>query len=145
MVHAGRFRWIDGGRVMTSTTYIENLVHAVELALIKGRGGHAYFITDDETRTFHDFVSRLLLTQEVVVPRASIPGWMARPAARLIEALWRLLGIRTEPPITRMAIALMSTECTFSIAKARSELLYEPVVTFSEGLKQLALVSRPVR
>jgi nucleoside-diphosphate-sugar epimerase len=47
MARAGKFMWINGGRAMTSTTHINNLVHAIELALTKGQPGAAYFILDD--------------------------------------------------------------------------------------------------
>jgi nucleoside-diphosphate-sugar epimerase len=43
MVESGAFVWLDGGRARTSTTHIENLVHAVELALEKGPRTSAAF------------------------------------------------------------------------------------------------------
>ena len=38
------YLWIDGGKAKTVTTHIDNVVHAVNLALTKGRGGEAYFV-----------------------------------------------------------------------------------------------------
>jgi len=62
MVAKGRFLWMDGGRAQTSTAHIANLVHGVELALTKGSGGQAYFVTDDEVTTFREFLTALLKT-----------------------------------------------------------------------------------
>lgn len=42
MAETGRFTWIDGGRARTSTVHIDNLVHAIEIALEAGHGGEAY-------------------------------------------------------------------------------------------------------
>jgi len=41
------WRWIDHGRAATSTTHIENLVDAIDLALTEGRPREAYFILDE--------------------------------------------------------------------------------------------------
>jgi nucleoside-diphosphate-sugar epimerase len=138
MVRSGRFRWIDQGNVRTSTTFIDNFVHAVNLALDRGRGGQVYFITDDTTRTFREFLSRLMLAYGVTPPEGSMPSGAARALASIVEALWGLFRIQGEPPITRMAVAIMSHECTVSIEKARRELGYEPLVTFEAGLLQVA-------
>jgi hypothetical protein len=39
--------WIDHARAITSTTHIDNLVDAIELALTKGQPGEAYLILED--------------------------------------------------------------------------------------------------
>lgn len=38
VVKRGMYMWIDGGRAKTATTHIANVVHAVTLALTRGRG-----------------------------------------------------------------------------------------------------------
>ena len=43
MAKTGQWMWIDDGQAKTSTTHIANLVHAIELALTKGRGGRGLF------------------------------------------------------------------------------------------------------
>jgi len=60
MVEKGQFAWIDGGRNKTSTTYIGNLVHAMNLALTKGQGGEAYFVLDGEPVVFREFMTKML-------------------------------------------------------------------------------------
>jgi nucleoside-diphosphate-sugar epimerase len=137
MVKAGMFMWIDQGRVRTSTTHIDNFVHAVTLALSHGRGGQAYFITDDSTTTVREFLTALLKTQGLTPPRTSIPGPLARALATFLESVWHLLRLKTEPPLTRFAAAMASSECTIRIDKARAELGYAPVITRDEGLAEL--------
>src|SRR5262245_8385122 len=46
VVEKGLYMWINQGRAQTSTTHIDNLVCAVELAFTHGRGGQAYFISN---------------------------------------------------------------------------------------------------
>jgi nucleoside-diphosphate-sugar epimerase len=139
MVSAGMFMWIDQGRVRTSTTHIDNFVHAVRLALSHGRGGQAYFITDDSTTTVREFLTALLKTQGLTPPRTSIPGPLARALAAFLESVWHLLRLKTEPPLTRFAAAMASSECTIRIDKARAELDYAPIITREQGLAQLTM------
>ncbi|MBL4871131.1 MAG: NAD-dependent epimerase/dehydratase family protein, partial [Robiginitomaculum sp.] len=65
MARSGKFTWIDGGRVMTSTTHIANLVSAMGLALTHGTGGEAYFILDEDDIKIRDFLSQYLATAGV--------------------------------------------------------------------------------
>ncbi len=138
MVEQGAFAWIDGGRAKTSTTHIDNLVHGVELALDRGAGGEAYFVTDGEVSDFKGFFTPLLDAHGVTLPDRSVPSWIAVPAAIALESVWRGLRIRTAPPLTRHAVSLMACDCTLKDDKARAALGYAPVISVAEGLARLA-------
>jgi nucleoside-diphosphate-sugar epimerase len=138
MAKAKSFAWIDGGRQRTSTTHVANLVHALELALEKGRGGEAYFVADDGERTIHDFLTALAATQGTDLGDKRVPSAVARPAARAIEGVWRLLRIAKAPPMTRFAVDMMSSTVTVRTAKARSHLGYAPVISVEEGMRKMA-------
>lgn len=138
MVERGAFVWLDGGRRRTSTTHVANLAHATELALERGRGGEVYFVTDGETHDFKSFLTRLMAAHGVTLPERSLPGWLVRPIAALVEGLWRAVGPDGAPPLTRHAVALLCCDCTLRDEKARRELGYLPVVTVEAGLRELA-------
>jgi nucleoside-diphosphate-sugar epimerase len=138
MVEKGAFVWLDRGRARTSTTHIYNLVHAVMLALERGRGGEVYFVTDGSVTDFKSFLVPLLRAHGVELPDRSLPSWLARPVAALVEGIWRGLRLRSAPPLTRHAVGLLSCECTLRDDKARKELGYEPVIDVQEGLRRLA-------
>lgn len=137
-VERGAFAWIDGGRALTSTTHVDNLVHAVELALERGRGGQAYFVADDGERTLREFLARLVATRGVTLPERSVPGGLLRPLARAVEVAWAWLQPGRRPPITSFAASMMSRTVTVRTDKARRELGYAPRVTVDEGLAALA-------
>ena len=141
MVNQGMYMWIDQGRVRTSTTHIDNFVHAIRLALTRGRGGEAYFITDDSTPTVREFLTALLKTQGVTMPTTSIPGSWARALGKTLEGIWRMMRLKNEPPLTHFAAAMASSECTIRIDKARTELGYEPLITPEQGLEALTKLS----
>ena len=134
---AGRWRWIDGGRALTSTTHVANLAHAVSLALERGRGGEAYFVADRERSTLHEFLTALARTRGVELPKRSVPRPLARATAELLERIFRFASSKRPPPITRFSAAMMSATVTVRTDKAARELGYSPVVSVAEGLAAL--------
>jgi nucleoside-diphosphate-sugar epimerase len=137
MVKAGRFAWVGGGRNVTETTHVDNVVEGLILAATKGRSGEAYFVTDGEPVVFREFVSELLRTQGVEPPKRSLPAWSAAPTARICEAAWKLLPLSGEPPMTAFRSWLLTQECTIDISKARAELGYSPLISHAQGLEEL--------
>lgn len=137
-VEAGRFAWVGGGRNVTDTTHVDNVVEGLILAAAKGSSGEAYFVTDGEPVVFREFVSELLRTQGVEPADRSLPAWTAVPLARVCEAAWKLLPLPGEPPMTTFRAWLLTQECTIDISKARTELGYAPVVDRERGLAELA-------
>src|SRR5690606_23865834 len=116
---ASRWRWIDGGRARTSTTHIDNLVHAIVLALDRGKPGEAYFVLDDGEIGMKEMISRMAETRGVRLPDASVPSWLAAALGWTGEALWRLLPLRNAPPLTRHAAMVMARDCVLVGDKAR--------------------------
>ncbi|WP_441287988.1 hypothetical protein ACSRUE_38960 [Sorangium sp. KYC3313] len=108
------------------------------LALERGQGGRAYFVADDGTRTFREFLTALARTQGVALPGRSVPSAVVVPLAAAIEGAWRLLGVRRAPPMTRFAASMMSHSVTVKSDRARAELGHAPVIGVEEGLEQLS-------
>ncbi|MBW2243859.1 MAG: NAD-dependent epimerase/dehydratase family protein, partial [Deltaproteobacteria bacterium] len=137
MVESGAFLWLDEGRARTSTTHVANLVHATELALTKGKAGEIYFVTDGKDSAFRSFLPRLMACYGVELGERSLPSWLARPAAALVEGVWRGLRLKSTPPVTRHAIDLMCCDCTLNTEKIKAELGYAPILGVDAGLEQL--------
>jgi nucleoside-diphosphate-sugar epimerase len=136
-VEAGRFAWIGGGEHLTATTHVDSVVEGLVLGAERGTPGEAYFVTDGEPAVFREFMTELIGTQGVEIPDKSVPAPVVRAAAAAGETLWRLLRLRGEPPVTRLAYWLASQECTIDIAKARAELGYRPVKSRAEGMAEM--------
>jgi nucleoside-diphosphate-sugar epimerase len=137
LTRAGKFLWLDGGHHLTSTTHVDNVVEGLVLAAARGRGGEAYFVTDGDPVEFRSFVSEMIASQGVEPPTRSIPAWAGGAFAAVSEAAWRVLPLRGEPPLTRLAYWLSAKECTIDISKARAELGYEPVIDRERGMAEL--------
>jgi AAA domain len=84
-VRAGQMRLIDGGRHRIVATHIDNLTHAVGLAIDHGSGGCGYYVFDDGSATVRDFLAGLLQAHGLTLPEASIPGPAAAGLARALD------------------------------------------------------------
>jgi nucleoside-diphosphate-sugar epimerase len=138
MAKSGQWMWVDGGRVLTSTTHIANLVHAIDLALTQGRGGESYFILDEGVRSMKEMISGIATNAlGVSLPDKSVPGWVADTLGASCAAAWRALPLAGEPPITPFSAMILSRECVLKDDKARKEIGYAPVISVEDGLKGL--------
>ena len=133
-----RFRWIGGGRHLTSTCHVLNAVEGLLLASERGCAGEVYFVTDGEPVEFRSFLIRLLATQGVTLEAGSLPRSGAAMIAAVSEAAWRHLPLRGPPPLTRMVVQLFGQEVTVDDGKARRELGYRGHIGIDEGLRLMA-------
>lgn len=133
-VQRGRFRWIGGGRHLTSTCHVDNAVEGLLCAAEQGRGGQVYFVTDGAPLEFRAFIIRLLATQGVAAPDGSLPYGLARGIAASGEWLWRTLPLPGKPPLTRLVLQLFGREVTVDDGKARRELGYRGATSVEAGL-----------
>jgi nucleoside-diphosphate-sugar epimerase len=129
-VRRKKFGWIDGGRYLTSTCHVANVVEGALLAAERGSPGEIYFLTDGPPVEFRGFITELLATQGVDPGDREIPRWVAGTVAGLT-------GWMPRPPVTRTALALVGHEVTVDDAKARRELGYVGEVTREAGLAEL--------
>ncbi|QIL73825.1 NAD-dependent epimerase/dehydratase family protein (plasmid) [Diaphorobacter sp. HDW4B] len=136
-VKSGQFRWVGDGSQGMSTAHVDNVCHALELAVHRGRGGEVYFVSDADDSTLKAVISSLLQTRGVEPPRASVPLAMAWPMACVMEWIWRTFSRKGEPPITRQMLRLMGAPFTLDIGKAERELGFRPVVSREQGLKAM--------
>ncbi len=138
MMKSGKWAWVGGGHIQTSTSHVDNVIEGFLAGAARGRGGEAYFVLDDGDVDFRKFLTALVATQGVEAPDRSLPLGVAKPLAAVSETLWRTLRLGGEPPITRFAVWVSAQECTLNDAKARDEIGYRPVISRHDGLAALA-------
>jgi 2-alkyl-3-oxoalkanoate reductase len=84
-VKAGRVIWVDGGKHMLDSVHVDNLAHAITLALSKGTDKEIYFVTDDSPSSVKDFFSSLLATRGIKQSERSLPSALVSPHGNLVE------------------------------------------------------------
>lgn len=60
-------------------------------------------------------IEQLVQVAGVTLPDANLPSGVARALAVVVESIWKLLRLKSEPPLTRVAAAIISSECTLKI------------------------------
>lgn len=163
----GRLKIIGPGRNRVDVTHITNVVDAhllAEAALLRVAGvadpgasdktdaafrspgsttpatfpgGKAYFITNGEPVVLWDWINELLrgLDQPALERRVSLRT--AYAVGGVLEALWRILPLPGEPPMTRFVAKEMATDHWFDISAARRDLGYVPRVSMAAGTAEL--------
>ncbi len=140
---AGRLRLVGEGQNRIDTTYVDNaalahLLAAERLQPGSSCAGRAYFITQGDPRPLRDVLNALLATAGLPPVERSVSPRLAYAVGALAEGVYRALGARAEPPITRFVARELATAHWFEISAARRDLGYAPEVTFEEGLERLA-------
>lgn len=131
-VRAKRFSWIDDGRALVATTYVDNLCLALRLALTAPEAaGGVFYVTDDERTTRREFVGNLLRAAGAPVPRASVPYGLAYAGA------WAAERLSFAAARTRAEVVAEGRSAHFNIQRARAALGYAPEVTVAEGTKRV--------
>jgi nucleoside-diphosphate-sugar epimerase len=123
-----------GGRGMHSPVYVDDLADGVVRASTSDQAaGRIFTVTGAEPVAIGDFFAYYSHMLGVDPPR-SVPYAVARGAARAMDAVARVRGARSE--ITPAAIDYTMRRGTYSIARARSVLHYEPAVDLDEGMRR---------
>jgi len=140
---AGQLKRIGTDDPRQSFAYIDNVVHAHLLAekqLRENRklvAGRAYFITDGVPVGSWTMADLVLQAAGLRLPDKVVPKGVANVASHVIEFLWNLFGIDSEPRLTRYKFDVLTKPCWFDTSAAQRELGYEPPVTRDEGLAAL--------
>ncbi len=138
MAERGSLPVLGRGDNVIDLTYIENVVDAVLLAMEAPsiQPGRCYNITNGSPVPLVETIQKVLGALNLDVPIRRIPQRRALLAARLIEAIWKLLPGYPEPPLTRYAVEVLSRTRTLSIDRAQRELGYVPRISMEDGLER---------
>jgi nucleoside-diphosphate-sugar epimerase len=139
---AGKLRRLGRNNPLIDSIYIDNAADAHLLAsdrLTPGSpvAGKAYFLSNGEPLPVWDLVNRILACADLSPVTRSVPVWLAYSAGWLMEWLYWVGRIESEPPMTRFLARELATAHWFDISAARRDLGYEPRVTIDEGLRRL--------
>lgn len=142
-VKRGQFMWIDQGATPMEMVHVDNVVEAVRLALTHGRSAQVYWVTDGRPMSVRRFLGALLSARGVEAPDKSLPAGLARPLAAGVEAVWRLLGLKSVPPLSRFQLDFIALPRRYDLGKSDRELGYKPVRTFEQGIAEMQSGGRP--
>ena len=131
----GRLPQIGNGRNLVDLTYVENVVHALLLALDAPAAiGKTYTITNDAHIPLWDVIRTVLRRLNLSTNLRSIPLPVALAAAQTME--WRAALTGKEPMLTRYSVSILARTQTYDISAAKCDLGYTPVVAIDEAIER---------
>jgi nucleoside-diphosphate-sugar epimerase len=136
-VRAGRFAWIDHGRHTMDFIHVENLAHAITLALDHGTPGGVYYVSDGHPQPIGEFFTALFATHGVTPPSRSIPRAVATSVATIMDLAYKAARRPVAPPLSRWLVAFMGRDRSYDISAAGHDLGYQPIITYRHGLETL--------
>ncbi|WP_026731867.1 NAD-dependent epimerase/dehydratase family protein [Fischerella sp. PCC 9605] len=136
-VKSGQFLWIDSGECVIETVHVDNLVEAISLACVKGENKEIYIVTDDDPITVRDYFTQLFKIRRINPPNTNLPSLIVNPLASIVESIWKLLNIKSTPPLSKFEISFVAMPRKYNISKIKQELDYKPIMTREMGLKEM--------
>jgi nucleoside-diphosphate-sugar epimerase len=132
---AGRLPQVGGGHNLVDLTYVENVAHAIELALTAPAAvGRTYHITNGEHVHLWGLIRDVLGRLGVPARLRTVPLPIMLAAATAMEARAAISG--REPLLTRYSVAILARTQTYDIAAARRDLGYQPIFSVAEGVER---------
>ena len=140
---AGRLRRVGDGTNRIDTVYVENAAAAHLLAADALRPGapvcgRAYFISQGAPVNCWQWINQLLALAGLPPVERAISLRAAWRIGAVCEAVYRLLRLPGEPPMTRFLAAQLALSHYFDISRARADFGYTPTISMAEGLRRLA-------
>ncbi len=140
---AGRLRLVGRERKRIDVVYVDNAAQAHLDALDRlapgaACAGRAYFISQGEPIHLDEMINGLLRACDLPPESRRVPYAVAFAAGAVLEAVYGVLRIQAEPPMTRFVAEQLATAHWFDISAARRDLGYLPAISTREGLRRLA-------
>lgn len=131
----GRLPQIGKGHNLVDLTYVENVVHALCLALTAASAtGKTYTITNDEHVPLWEMIRLVLRRLGLSTKLRVLPLTTVLAAARLMELRATLTG--REPLLTRYSATILARTQTYNIKAARRDLGYRPLLSVADGVER---------
>lgn len=117
--------------------YVENVVDLLMVIAEHPQAtGHGFLVHDGVSDTFQNFASRIAAYIGAKRPRLYIPYALAYVIAGGSEIIWKFLGQKSRPLLTKYTVKNLGSRLRFSIQKARERLSWSPPVSYEEGFQK---------
>jgi 2-alkyl-3-oxoalkanoate reductase len=139
---AGKLKQIGDGTNLVDITYVDNAADAHVLAadvLSPGSScaGKPYFISQGAPVPLWGWINDLLGRLGVDPVARQVSPAIAHAAGAVFEAIYGVLRLRSDPPMTRFVASQLSKSHYFDISAARRDFGYEPRISTDEGTERL--------
>lgn len=137
MIQAGKYVVVGNGENRFHVTYIDDVIQGfVKVMLNEKAFGKTYIIASREPIKHADLAEIIARELDVRSPKFMIPAFAAYPAAKVVETMYAVFGVRTEPVINTHKVDIAVKDQVYEIGKAVEELGYQPTVDYEVGVRK---------
>jgi nucleoside-diphosphate-sugar epimerase len=134
-IRKGRFAFIGSRHNIVPLVHVADVAQAMVLAgAAPGASGRTYHVGDGSRTTIGDLVDLVARLQGCPAPRRVVPFFLAQFLCVAFELRARLGPTLIKPPISRAGLRFVGTSRFVDISRARTELGYEPSISYREGV-----------
>jgi dihydroflavonol-4-reductase len=129
------FFYIGSGRSLRHCLHVDDFCQACELAAARPQAvGEIFIIGDAGAVTLRELLGAMAAACSSPAPRLHLPLALIRPLFAAAEKLFLALG--REPVVSTRTLKFFTNNTSFSIAKARKLLGFEPRFEVAEGMRR---------
>jgi nucleoside-diphosphate-sugar epimerase len=133
---------VGDGRNLVDISYIDNvadahILAAQNLATVGTAAGNAFFISQGEPVVLWDWINELFNRAAIPPVGKQVSFGAAYKAGMIMEWLYSLLRLQSEPQMTRFLAEQLAKSHWFSINKAKRIFSYSPKISTSVGMDRL--------
>lgn len=138
----GQLKIVGTGLNKVDISYIDNVADAHVLAAenlenVGTAAGEAFFISQGEPVVLWQWINDLFEQVGIPAVDSRISLSAAYRIGAVLEQIYKVLGLRKEPKMTRFVAEQLAKSHWFSIDKARLLLSYSPGVSNKSGMQEL--------
>jgi nucleoside-diphosphate-sugar epimerase len=134
-IRQGKAKIVGDGTNRLNLTYAGNEAEGCILAATRPEAaGQSYNLGDDGEITQQEYFALIAGELGVQPPRRKVPYRVVKSVGFMLECVYRLVGSKKPPLVTRYSAWLIGRRCFFSSEKARRELGWQATVPYAEGV-----------
>jgi nucleoside-diphosphate-sugar epimerase len=139
---------VGEGKNKVDIIYIDNAVSA-HLKACEALGPHGnvagkvYFVSDGKPIILWEWIANLLNRMGRPNVSRKISYDTAAKLGAILEGIYGILRIKSEPPMTRFLASQLATSHYFNISRAKKDFGYQPLISHEEGMNRLIRALKP--
>ena len=136
-VRSGKVKLIGDGLNRLNVVHAANVAEACILAADSDVAiGEAYNCSNDGVLTQKQYFNRVAAASGAKPVSRTVPYKVVYNLAFLLECLYRLVGSKKPPLITRYTVWLIGRRCFFETHKAREQLGWRSTISYEDGIPE---------
>jgi nucleoside-diphosphate-sugar epimerase len=139
---AGKLQIVGDGKNRVDVTFVDDAAETHLLALDRLSpgsliSGKAYFISQGEPVALWRFINSILEQAKLPPVTKRAPFGLAYATGAMLECVYRLFRLPSEPPMTRFVATQLAHSHWFDISAARRDLGYNPRISIESGVEMV--------